>query len=102
VPDGCAFASEPCTVNTREYVLPRSDLKGNCRSLHFLVGPQFYHYTQDSLCLARDANREPPEYKYRVISGFRPEVVENRDLLGSEERRSHKYREPPEYKYRVI
>jgi hypothetical protein len=41
--------------------------------------------SENSLCLARDANQEPPEYKYGVISGFRPEVYENRDLLGSED-----------------
>ena len=45
-------------------------------------GTQVYHHTQDSLCLARDANQEPPEYKYRVISGFRPEVDKVCALLG--------------------
>ena len=39
-------------------------------------GTQVYHHNQDSLCLARDANQEPLEYKYRVISGIRPEVGE--------------------------
>jgi len=95
VPDGSAFAFELCTVNTREYVLPRLDGKGYDRKLSypaFAGGTQVYRNSEDSLCPARDPNQEPPKYKYRVMSGFRPEVDENCDLLGSEEYISLKYR----------